>query len=160
MCVCVHWRICSTVTRGTGPWTWSPGFGQEIILNLVIVIFPGDGTSQLLCSVIVLSVYTLNLYTKRPYDTTALNLLDLWTNVGLIVLLLFTAGFGFQSSPGKLPIEEMLGDAGVPFSKRRLLLGCLAAPSGPSLHIVQISPLCYLNVRTFSDAGAALGDAL
>eukprot|EP00930_Biecheleria_cincta_P062196 TRINITY_DN4769_c0_g1_i1.p1 TRINITY_DN4769_c0_g1~~TRINITY_DN4769_c0_g1_i1.p1 ORF type:complete len:1725 (+),score=155.69 TRINITY_DN4769_c0_g1_i1:24-5198(+) len=71
---------------------------KDIGLNTVLTIFAGDGTSQLLTSVIILGVYTAAVARNMPFDTYAANYTEMLTSVGPMILLIFTSGFGMKMS--------------------------------------------------------------
>ena len=90
------------------------------ILNLGIAIFAGSGMSQLLCTVLIISYYACMVAQNMPYDTQAMNFLDVGTSMSAVFMLLLT---GLEFDPQAILKEGVVLRRGLGQCHRFLLDG-------------------------------------
>mmetsp|Transcript_10567 Transcript_10567/g.27995 ORF Transcript_10567/g.27995 Transcript_10567/m.27995 type:complete len:540 (+) Transcript_10567:1-1620(+) len=68
---------------------------KDVLLNMAVVVFSADATSQLFASAAILAVWATVVLLKKPYDMWTSNVAEVWSSAGLAVVLLLTASLGY-----------------------------------------------------------------
>ena len=71
---------------------------KDIALNVLVVVFPSDGTSQLMVAAIVLALHGLRCSRTLPYNKMESNRLEIVLTIALFCQVSFAAGAGFELS--------------------------------------------------------------
>jgi len=74
---------------------------KDVSIAVVVAILSFSAAAQLLVSAVILTAWAMLVLLKKPLDTWACNSMEMWSSMGLAVMMILSAGLGFGDNSGE-----------------------------------------------------------